>query len=220
MGISFQSKVTTVPSHVDSRESKKVFSDKVTFDNKVTKAETALKGFFLQYDDGDQNFGKETIGARGVSFDGKKVSYDVSCHFCDLDNKSSFHGSVNTLVLAETFGFEGPNKTLTDFRSTRITFDASPKSSRFLPGSIHFERPVKWAQAMLKNFEMEYVNTDQDFFLQRVGVHEVTIDDDVVNFEVYFQLEDVMVARGEDPAKSGKQVRGSVEVVVLAALES
>jgi len=73
---------------------------------------------------------------------------------------------------------------------------------------------------MLQGFNMEYVNTDQDFFLQRVGVHNVTVEGDVVNFEAYFTLEDVMVARGEDPAKSDKQVRGSIDVVVLAALES
>ncbi len=72
---------------------------------------------------------------------------------------------------------------------------------------------------MLKGFLMEYVNTDQDFFLQRVGVSKVTVEDDVVNFETYFQLEDVMVARGEDPAESDKQIRGSIDVVVLAALQ-
>ena len=220
MGLSFKSKITTVPSHVDSRESKTVFSNKVTFDSDVTKAETALKGFQFQYDDGDQNFGKETVGASSGSFDGKKVSYQVVSHFCDLDNESSFHGFVSTLVLADTTGFAGPHPTVTDFKSTRITFDASPKASRELPGSVHFQRPVKWAQAMLQGFNMEYVNTDQDFFLQRVGVHNVTVEGDVVNFEAYFTLEDVMVARGEDPAKSDKQVRGSIDVVVLAALES
>ena len=218
MGLSFKSKTTTVPSHVDSRESNPAsFRDQVTFNSSVMKAETALKGFHFEYDHGDQNFGKETVGAHSVKIDGKKVSYKVFCHFCDLDSSSSFHGSVTTLVLADANPFEGSHRTRIELKSTTITFDASPKSGRVLPGSVHFQNPVKWAQAMLKGFEMEYVNTDQDFFLQRVGVSKVTVDDDVVNFEAYFQLEDVMVARGENPSKSDKQVRGSIDVVVLAA---
>lgn len=205
-------------SHVDSRDSTKVFGGSVSFQGKVTKAETAIKGFHFQYEKGDQNFGKEAVGIRTHKIKDKKVSYDAFGHFCDLDNSTSFQGSVAVLVLADVSQVVN-DATPIDFKSTRINFDASPKSSRILPGSVHFARPVKWAQAMLKGFLMEYVNTDQDFFLQRVGVSKVTVNDDVVNFEAYFQLEDVMVARGEDPAKSDKQIRGSIDVVVLAALE-
>jgi hypothetical protein len=219
VGFYFKSKGTKVASRVDSRDNiKAIAKGVVTFDGKVTKAETALTGFNFEYDEGDQNFGKEGVDIS--SFVVKdQVSYQVSCLFCDLDNSSSFHGSVGVLVLAEVSEVKS-DPTRTDFQSTRVKFDASPKSHRILPGSVHFKKPVKWAQAMLKGFVMEYVNTDQDFFLQRVGVHKVTVEDDVVNFEVYFQLEDVMVARGENPAKSDKQIRGAVDVLVLAALKN
>jgi hypothetical protein len=223
VGFYFKSKGTTVPSHVDSRDSTAAgFGDFVNFKGRVTKSEAAIKGFTFQYDKGDQNFGKEVVGIRALGSDDKRVSYKVTSHFCDLDNSSSFHGSVVVLVLAEAWPLHDASAATPpiDFKSTTINFEASPKSSRILPGSVHFKRPVKWAQAMLKGFLMEYVNTDQDFFLQRVGVNRVTIEGDVVNFETYFQLEDVMVARGENPAKSDKQIRGSIDVVVLAALKS
>jgi hypothetical protein len=219
VGVRFISKGIKVPSHVDSRKHTAVFGDLVSFQGKVTKAEAAITGFHFQYIAGDQNFGKEAVGISSLKLDNKKVRCQVACHFCDLDNSSSFLGSVGVLVFADVSQTEN-DATPIDFKSTRINFDASPKSSRILPGSVHFPRPVKWAQAMLKGFLMEYVNTDQDFFLQRVGVSKVTVEDDVVNFEAYFQLEDVMVARGEDPAESGKQIRGSIDVVVLAALKS
>ena len=218
MAFNFKMTGIKVSSHLDSRDSTAVFGDSVSFQGKVIKAEAALRGFHFQYDKGDQNFGKEAVGISSHKLDDKKVRYKVNAHFCDLDNTSSFHGSVGVLVLADVSQVVN-DATPIAFKSTRINFDASPKSSRILPGSVHFARPVKWAQAMLKGFLMEYVNTDQDFFLQRVGVSKVTVEDDVVNFETYFQLEDVMVARGENPAKSDKQIRGSIDVVVLAALQ-
>jgi len=88
-----------VASRVDSRDNiKAIAKGVVTFDGKVTKAETALTGFNFEYDEGDQNFGKEGVDISSFVVK-NQVSYQVSCLFCDLDNSSSFHGSVDVPII-------------------------------------------------------------------------------------------------------------------------
>ena len=81
-----------------------------------------------------------------------------------------------------------------------------------LPSHAKFAKPVASAEAALRGFRIQYSKKDDDhnIFVQHISVQIVDIDRDVVNFKVFFNV--------QDDTEDQHAFTGAVEVVVIARL--
>ena len=81
-----------------------------------------------------------------------------------------------------------------------------------LPGHAKFAKPVASAEAALRGFRIQYSKKDDDhnIFVHQISVQIGDIDEDVVNFKVFFKI--------QDDTDSQDAFTGAVEVVVIARL--
>jgi len=81
-----------------------------------------------------------------------------------------------------------------------------------LPGHAKFAKPVATAEAALRGFRIQYSKKDDDhnIFVHQISVQIGDIEHDVVNFKVFFKV--------QDDTDSQDAFTGAVEVVVIARL--
>jgi hypothetical protein len=81
-----------------------------------------------------------------------------------------------------------------------------------LPGHAKFAKRVVAADAALRGFRIQYSKKDDDhnIFVHGIGVQMGELDDDVVNFSVFFSV--------QDDTEDQHAFTGAVEVVVIARL--
>lgn len=81
-----------------------------------------------------------------------------------------------------------------------------------LPGHAKFAKHVSDADVVLRGFRIQYSKKDGDhnIFVHQIFVQMGDIDDDVVNFKVFFKV--------QDDTESQHAFTGAVEVVVIARL--
>jgi hypothetical protein len=86
--------------------------------------------------------------------------------------------------------------------------------SQIRSAKVVFPRPVGQADAALGGFRLQYGKRDDDrnFFEQQVEIENVTIDDNVVSFDVHAYIQD------ENPGGREHAFEGEVTVVVIADL--
>jgi hypothetical protein len=96
-------------------------------------------------------------------------------------------------------------------KMVRVEFPLAFHTTPFT-GHAKFAKPVAAAEAALRGFRIQYSKKDDDHNIlnQRIVVQILKIDDDVVNFRVFFNVED-------DESKHA--FTGAVEVVVIAQLK-
>jgi hypothetical protein len=81
-----------------------------------------------------------------------------------------------------------------------------------LPGHAKFAKSVSRAEVALRGFRIQYSKKDDDhnIFVHGISVQIVDIERDVVNFRVFFNV--------QDDTESQHAFTGAVEVVVIALL--
>ncbi|HXU35369.1 MAG TPA: hypothetical protein VN937_03330 [Blastocatellia bacterium] len=202
------------------------------FSEPVIDAIVVLKGFHIEYPPGRSSaFFRHKVGIDDVKFKGHDVTFKVLCEFGDdqvLENdahlgEDPFTATVFVLVIAD-IGSEADRQKQIRFRTSGVTLDAATTQEKVQSGFVQFVRPVVWAEAMIQRFRIEYAeNDDEDFFIERVGIQNVTHKDNVVNFETYLTLLDGPSydpgSNAQDEIPLRKSYKGSVQVAVIASLK-
>jgi len=81
-----------------------------------------------------------------------------------------------------------------------------------LPGHAKFAKRVTSAESALRGFRIQYSKNDDDhnIFVHGISVQILNIDEDVVNFTIFFNV--------QDDTEDQHAFTGAVEVVVIARL--
>ena len=99
MGIKFQRQRVPIPNGTKRRE----IPVQVPMGGPVKQngAEVAIKGFRLQFTNGDRNIQVAQVETTGAVVSGDEVQFSLLCQYADRLNDDEYSGSVDVLVIAD-----------------------------------------------------------------------------------------------------------------------